>query len=79
MCAVHGSCSSHSKAFSPQDLLAKAWASRDLEKHPEALKGVLKRLRKKLEEHDIPDLIENVKGRGFKLLAPSIDEVQPIA
>jgi DNA-binding response OmpR family regulator len=67
--------SSPTKFFSAEELLDKAWANRDLQKNPESLRGVLKRLRKKLEEHDIPDLIENVRGKGFKLLPPDLDEV----
>jgi DNA-binding response OmpR family regulator len=70
--------SSPTKVFSQQELLDKAWTVRDLQKNPEALKGVLKRLRKKFEEHDLPDLIENVKGQGFKLVAPSLDEAHSI-
>ena len=61
---------SPTRVFSPEEILATAWANRDLQKNPDSLKGVLKRLRKKLEEHEVPDLIENVKGRGFKLLPP---------
>ena len=69
---------SPSKIFSPEELLDKAWTARDLQKNPAALKGVLKRLRKKFEDHDVPDLIENVKGRGFKLLAPGLDGVPSV-
>jgi DNA-binding response OmpR family regulator len=69
---------SPSRVFSPQELLEKAWATRDLQKNLEPLKGVLKRLRRKLEENDVPDLIEYVKGRGFKLLPPSLEQASSI-
>jgi DNA-binding response OmpR family regulator len=64
---------SPTRIFSPEELLASAWANRDLQKNPDSLKGVLKRLRKKLEENDVQNLIENVKGRGFKLMPPTLD------
>jgi DNA-binding response OmpR family regulator len=51
-----------------QELLDKVWGA-DIRKSPSVLDGALSRLRAKLREHDIDDLIQNVKGRGFKLIA----------
>jgi DNA-binding response OmpR family regulator len=43
-----------------------------LQKSQSALDGVLKRFRQKLEHRQIQDIIENVKGRGYKLTSSGL-------
>jgi DNA-binding response OmpR family regulator len=52
-----------------KEILDHVWG-RDLGKSQSALDGVLKRFRQKLEQQQVQDVIENVKGRGYRL-APS--------
>jgi len=54
------------RIVSVEQILDYAW-DRDLERSTSALDGALKRLRQKLQKHRIRALIENVKGRGFRL------------
>lgn len=49
-----------------QEILDQVWG-RELGKSQSALDGVLKRFRQKLEQQQVQDIIENVKGRGYKL------------
>jgi DNA-binding response OmpR family regulator len=49
-----------------QEILNHVWG-RELGKSQSALDGVLKRFRQKLEQQQVQDVIENVKGRGYKL------------
>jgi DNA-binding response OmpR family regulator len=49
-----------------QEILNHVWG-RELQKSQSALDGVLKRFRQKLQEQQIQDVIENVKGQGYKL------------
>jgi DNA-binding response OmpR family regulator len=56
-----------------QEILDKVWGN-ELQKSPAALRSAIKRLRKKLDENDVQDMIENVKGRGFKLAPDSLGE-----
>jgi DNA-binding response OmpR family regulator len=49
-----------------QEILDHVWG-RELGKSQSALDGVLKRFRQKLEQQQVQDVIENVKGRGYKL------------
>jgi DNA-binding response OmpR family regulator len=58
------------RVVAPQELLDGAWGKRDLDKSVESLRGVIKRFRKKLDEGGFEDLIENVRGQGFRLMAP---------
>jgi DNA-binding response OmpR family regulator len=49
-----------------QEILDHVWG-RELQKSQSALDGVLKRFRQKLQERQVQDVIENVKGQGYKL------------
>jgi DNA-binding response OmpR family regulator len=55
------------RIVSPTEILDKAWRNDDLDKTPAALAGALNRLRKKFAQNKVEDMIENVKGQGFKL------------
>lgn len=57
-----------SRVVPPQELLDGAWGRKDLDKTPGALNGVIKRFRKKLGDSGIDDLIETVRGQGFRLV-----------
>ena len=65
-----------SRVFSPQELLDGAWGRQDADKTKGALNGVIRRFRKKLGESGIEDLIENVRGQGFRLTPPATLNVQ---
>lgn len=52
-----------------QEILDKLWTSDD-KPTMTALNSALKRFRQKLDENQVQDLVENVKGQGFRL-APS--------
>jgi DNA-binding response OmpR family regulator len=54
-----------------QEILDQVWG-RDLQKSQSALDGVLKRFRQKLQDRQIQDIIENVKGRGYKLTSSGL-------
>lgn len=54
----------------PQELLDGAWGRRDPDKTVESLRGVIKRFRKKLGDQGFDELIENVRGQGFRLTPP---------
>jgi DNA-binding response OmpR family regulator len=62
--------SSPSRVFSPDEILDEVWGSH-LRRSLPALSGLLRRLRQKMAKNDLPDPVENVRGRGFRLL-PSI-------
>ena len=55
------------RIVSQTEILDCAWRNGDLDKSPAALAGALTRLRKKFAQHKIEDMIETVKGQGFKL------------
>jgi DNA-binding response OmpR family regulator len=54
-----------------QELLDKVWGS-DLRKSPALLDAAVSRLRQKLKVHNIDDIVENAKGRGFRLGSSAI-------
>ncbi|RXH53872.1 response regulator transcription factor [Granulicella sibirica] len=56
-----------------QEILDKLWQEGD-KKSSAALNSALKRFRQKLDENQIQDLVENVKGRGFKLAPSSLSQ-----
>jgi DNA-binding response OmpR family regulator len=60
----------------PKELLEGAWGRQDLDKSVGALHAVIKRLRKKLDESGLEDLIENVRGQGFRLISQTPVSVQ---
>jgi DNA-binding response OmpR family regulator len=71
-----------SRVISPKELLDGAWGGKDLDKSVSALNAVIKRFRKKLGENGVADLIENVRGQGFRLVSPmplSVRSAQPTA
>jgi DNA-binding response OmpR family regulator len=60
--------SSPSRVFSPNEILDEVWGGHIRRSLP-ALSGLLRRLRQKMLRNGLPDPIENVRGRGFRLLA----------
>lgn len=48
------------------EILEKVWKD-EKEKSPAALFSAIKRFRQKLSEHRVQNLIENVKGKGFRV------------
>ena len=59
--------SSSSRVFSADEILDQVWGNH-LRRSLPALSGLLRRLRQKLSKNGIPDPVENVRGRGFRLL-----------
>jgi len=62
-----------------QELLDGAWGRRDLDKTLESLRGVIKRFRKKLGDKGFEELIENVRGQGFRLIPPPHDGAESVS
>jgi DNA-binding response OmpR family regulator len=62
--------SSPSRVFSPDEILDEVWGNH-LRRSLPALSGLLRRLRQKMAKNNLPDPVENVRGRGFRLI-PSI-------
>ena len=62
---------SPTKVFTPDEILAKVWGA-DIRRSSTALEGLLHRLRQKFQENKVQDLIENVKGKGYRLAVPSV-------
>jgi DNA-binding response OmpR family regulator len=59
--------SSPSRVFSPNEILDEVWGNH-LRRSLPALSGLLRRLRQKMSKNGLPDPVENVRGRGFRLL-----------
>jgi DNA-binding response OmpR family regulator len=59
--------SSPSRVFSHEEILNDVWGDHIRRSLP-ALSSLLKRLRQKMAKNGLPDPIENVQGRGFRLL-----------
>jgi DNA-binding response OmpR family regulator len=59
--------SSPSRLFSSDEILDAVWGNH-LRRSLPALSALLRRLRQKMAKNAIPDPIENVRGRGFRLL-----------
>lgn len=59
--------SSPSRVFSPNEILDDVWGQHIRRSVP-ALSGVLRRFRQKMASNGLPDPVENVRGRGFRLL-----------
>jgi DNA-binding response OmpR family regulator len=62
--------SSPSRVFSPDEILDEVWGNH-LRRSLPALSGLLRRLRQKMAQNNLPDPVENVRGRGFRLI-PSV-------
>lgn len=62
--------SSPARVFSPDEILDDIWGDHIRRSQP-ALAGLLRRLRQKMAGNGLPDPVENIRGRGFRLL-PSI-------
>jgi DNA-binding response OmpR family regulator len=58
--------SSPSRVFSLDEILDELWGNH-LRRSLPALSGLLRRLRQKMAKNDLPDPVENVRGRGFRL------------
>jgi len=58
--------SSPSRVFSPDEILDDVWGNHIRRSLP-ALYSLLRRLRQKMAKNGLPDPIENVQGRGFRL------------
>jgi len=67
------------RVVSPQELLDGAWGKRDLDKSVGALHAVIKRFRKKLGNSGLEDLIENVRGQGFRLVSQAPVSIPAVA
>jgi DNA-binding response OmpR family regulator len=61
---------SPSKIFSSEELLTIAWG-KDVRRETSALDTILYRLRQKFEKATVQDLIENVRGQGYRLAVTS--------
>jgi DNA-binding response OmpR family regulator len=59
--------SSPARVFSPNEILDEVWGDHIRRSLP-ALSGLLRRLRQKMVKNGLPDPVENVRGRGFRLL-----------
>jgi DNA-binding response OmpR family regulator len=55
-----------SKIFSCEEILTKVWG-KDIRRSQTALESVLYRLRSKFRQHQVQDLIENVRDQGYRL------------
>lgn len=62
--------SSPPRVFSSGEILDAVWGDHIRRSLP-ALSGVMRRLRQKMAKNELPDPVENVRGRGFRLL-PSV-------
>lgn len=62
--------SSPSRVFSSDEILDVVWGNHIRRSLP-ALSALLRRLRQKMAKNDLPDPVENVRGKGFRLL-PSV-------
>jgi DNA-binding response OmpR family regulator len=62
---------SPTKVFTCDEILAKVWGA-DIRRSPTALESVLHRLRQKFQENQVQDLIENIRGKGYRLAVPSV-------
>lgn len=54
------------RVFTCEEILHKVWGH-DIRRSATALDSLLHRLRGKFQQHKIEDLIENVRGQGYKL------------
>jgi len=68
--------SSPSRVFSHEEILNDVWGDHIRRSLP-ALSSLLKRLRQKMAKNGLPDPIENIQGRGFRLLQPVRLNTQP--
>jgi DNA-binding response OmpR family regulator len=59
--------SSPSRVFSPNEILDSVWGNHIRRSLP-ALSALLRRLRQKMSMNGLPDPVENVRGKGFRLL-----------
>lgn len=66
---------SPSKIFSSEELLTIAWG-KDVRRETSALDMILYRLRLKFEQAEVHDLIENVRGQGYRLAVTSAAPAQ---
>jgi DNA-binding response OmpR family regulator len=66
---------SPSKIFTSEELLTIAWG-KDVRRQTSALDTILYRLRQKFEKATVQDLIENVRGQGYRLAVTSVAPAQ---
>jgi DNA-binding response OmpR family regulator len=59
--------SNPARVFSPDEILDVVWGNHLRRSHG-ALHGVIRRLRHKMIANGLPDPVENVRGKGFRLL-----------
>jgi DNA-binding response OmpR family regulator len=59
--------SSPSRIFPPDEILDSVWGDHIRRSLP-ALSALLRRLRQKMANNGLPDPVENIRGRGFRLL-----------
>lgn len=60
--------SSPARVFSPDEILDEIWGDHIRRSQP-ALAGLIRRLRQKMARNGLPDPVENIRGRGFRLLS----------
>jgi DNA-binding response OmpR family regulator len=68
--------SSPSRIFSPNEILDSVWGNHIRRSLP-ALSALLRRLRQKMSMNGLPDPVENVRGKGFRLLEAIRLNVKP--
>ncbi len=59
------------RVVTAEEILSVAWGH-DIRQSPGVLENALYRLRERLREKGLPDLIENVRGKGYRLVVPQI-------
>jgi DNA-binding response OmpR family regulator len=59
--------SNPSRVFPPNEILDDVWGN-SLRRSMPALSGLLRRLRQKMAKDGLPDPVENIRGKGFKLM-----------
>ncbi|WP_158792090.1 response regulator transcription factor [Granulicella sp. L60] len=62
------------KVFSGEEIMKKVWGS-DIRRSSATLESLLYRLRLKFKEHQIQDLIENVRDEGYRLAVSSVTQL----
>ncbi|WP_263357712.1 response regulator transcription factor [Acidicapsa ligni] len=62
------------KVFSNDEILKKVWGN-DIRRSQATLESLLYRLRMKFKEHQVQDLIENVRDQGYRLAVSSVTQL----
>jgi DNA-binding response OmpR family regulator len=62
------------KIFSGEEIIQKVWGN-DIRRSTATLESLLYRLRLKFKEHQVQDLIENVRDQGYRLAVSSVTQL----